>query len=80
MANPTGGNNSDNLAPSSREDYGDDEKKFPIIAHTQMDSAESSPKPDGVELIDEEQPKGLQEMEGITVVWTKPWLIGAYCL
>ena len=28
--------------------------------------------------IDANQPKGLAEMEAVTVVWTKEWLVGAY--
>lgn len=28
--------------------------------------------------IDANQPKGPAEMEAVTVVWTKEWLVGAY--
>jgi hypothetical protein len=35
--------------------------------------------PDG-ETVDADQPAGVQQMEAITIVWTKKWLVIAYAL
>ena len=34
--------------------------------------------PTAAQGIDSNQPKGPAEMEAVTVVWTKEWLVGAY--
>lgn len=42
-------------------------------------SSDALAGPTKPESIDSE-PAGLKEMEGITIIWTKPWLITAYVL
>jgi hypothetical protein len=42
-------------------------------------TAEPPNTPDS-ETVDADQPAGVQQMEAITIVWTKKWLVIAYAL
>jgi hypothetical protein len=43
--------------------------RIPVMANTPHD-----------EMVDVNQPAGVQQMEAITIVWTKQWLVIAYAL
>jgi len=82
-ANVTGIERAASLALSSRDsnspnDSGDVKVAAVTESYARHDSHPH--KPNDVESIDTQQPAGLQQMQGITLTWTKKWLITAYCL
>jgi len=50
-----------------------------ITMRTLCDSEAAGPTvPTTAQGIDSNQPKGPAEMEAVTIVWSKEWLVGAY--
>ena len=60
-------------------------ERDPKISFSEFDmkdgraTANAANAPNG-EAVDVEQPAGVQQMEAITLVWTKKWLFVAYAL
>ena len=80
--NVTGMERAASLALSSRSSISPKDDAKTTVTETDARSGSHIHKlrPNDAESIDTQQPAGLQQMQGITLTWTKEWLINAYCL
>jgi hypothetical protein len=57
-----------------------DVKEGRATANASRTARSLHPANPAVEAIEMEQPAGVQQMEAVTLVWTKKWLVIAYAL